>query len=656
MNKLINLTPKKTGFVRNKIREPKKEKEKKRQKKTILKSFLIIIAILIACVVAVLNSYLPTLITIYYSAQNSKYCLVIAQKAAEQQHLKTAKAALECTHRDSASAKEALKELKLFKNIPYINNQIQAADHLLTASIQISSSLKALIDIALDVLSPMQNQNINSLVEIQPTYKREILQNLQQAAPTIQRTKSEIELAETEISQIPSSGIAKQIQEAKNQAKEKLPQIKQLLDQAIIASRLLPGVAGYPEKQTYLFLFQNNTEIRPTGGFLGSYGILKIKDGEIVDFTTDDTYNLDRKANISVKPPWQLPTLVNPSMDSWYFRDSNWSPDFPTSAQKAEWFYQIEGGTEQFDGVIAITPTFIEYILELTGPISLPEYHYTFTTEDFTDKIQYFVEKRYAELGLPMEIRKDIIGELANELFNRILLLPKERWFDLIDTVQKAFNNKQALLYIHNKETQQFVESQNWAGEVKPFNGDYLLVIDANMASLKTDAFVDRSVDYSLFANEDRKIKARVTLTYKNNAPGFTWRTTRYRTWTRIYVPKGSELIKTEGDELKVEVYNELGKTVFGTFISIEPGNQKSLIFEYELPEEIKKLIHEEKEYHLLIQKQAGLINPPLKVNLNLPNKINSFNPKKTANLENECLIKFSTNLEIDREFEIKMK
>jgi len=176
---------------------------------------------------------------------------------------------------------------------------------------------------------------------------------------------------------------------------------------------------------------------------------------------------------------------------------------------------------------------------------------------------------------------------------------------------------------------------RNWGGEIQESSGDYLMVVDTNLASLKTDQFVNRFIDYSI-EQEGDKLKAKVDIIYQNNAD-FTWKSTRLRSYTRVYVPLGSELINSKGamenDPVKntenlpgqIEIAEEFGKTYFGAFISTEPHETGTLSFEYYLPDEIVKLVSKG-DYELLIQKQPGVIHN-LTLDLNFDKTIKSAEP-----------------------------
>jgi len=96
------------------------------------------------------------------------------------------------------------------------------------------------------------------------------------------------------------------------------------------------------KEKVFLILFQNNLELRPGGGFIGSFGILKVKDGSVIDFAIHDTGNFDGRIPATILPPYPMKETLH--IDSWKLRDSNYSPDFLINAKQAEQFYHMGNG------------------------------------------------------------------------------------------------------------------------------------------------------------------------------------------------------------------------------------------------------------------------------------------------------------------------
>lgn len=594
------------------------------------------------------------------AAQAGKTSFIAAQTSIEAQDFSAASESLQQAIDSFREAKKNLNFLAWLRIVPIAERQYRAASHLLTAGIKIGDALFDVTEFGRMTIEPFRTGSQLSLASLTQNDKREILKKMTEAQPMLAEAADQTIAAESEINKIPGSGLMRQLNDAVAPIQEKLPLVKNAITEVASLSKTIPLLAGYPTQKTYLFLLENNTELRPTGGFIGTYGILKVKDGEIATFNTDNIYNLDVPAEkfLNVEPPEPMVKYLKST--NWYLRDSNWSPDFPESAEKALWFYQQERGTEKnFDGAIAVTPTFIESLIELTGDLQVQGI--TFTKENFIDTLQYQVEQGYYRQGISESERKEVIGSLAQILLDRILALPQSEWDDLWTTFIKDVERKQILIYLKDPELQSIIDSENWGGSVKPTNGDYLMLIDANMAALKSDPGVKRQISYDVSLRGDEAI-ANLRIVYTNGGT-ITWKSTRYRSYTRIYVPLGSKIISSNGfmtnDRLQngvpadAEVGTELDKTVFSGFIAVEPKESGTLEISYSLPQSVYELI-KEKNYSLDIQKQAGTSSHQLNVKFD-----GNYRPKNVLPLDIESTIQqnavqFSGSLSKDLLFSVK--
>lgn len=615
----------------------------------------IVLGIIGLFILLILGSIYPSL-SAYKSAMQGKKDLMEAEKAVKDQNFAQAATTLKKSSDNFRRAKNNMYFLVWLKIIPYVGIQYSATEHLVKAAYNITSGLQETTLSIENIIKPLQAENVKSVQGVSENQKSEIIKNIYNASPNFAESSSKIKMAEIEINRIPTFLTLQKITDVKNQVNQYLPLINEVMEQVAQGSKLLPEALGYPNEQTYLFLLENNSELRPGGGFVGTYGIIKIKDGELTKLKTDNVYNLDYPSKIQVTAPWQFAKYVDPKIKSWYLRDSNWSPDFPTNAEKAIWFYKQEGGEEKnIDGVVAITPTFIEYLLEVIGPIKARDDK--FTSENITEKIQQYTTGAYEGkvVILEQKTRKGIIGDLSKSLLGKIFLLKKDKWPAMLETVQKGFLDKQALVYFADKNKEKMLEKNNLAGSIdqNTKNNDYLMVVDSNMASLKTDPYMDRTIEYTIEPNG----QAKVAITYTNNAvPALL--ATRYRSWTRIYVPKGSEFISVENNEKGLDLYNsdqsyeiseDLNKSVFGTFINIETQETKTITYNYILPKYVRDQI-KKKEYKIIVQKQAGVTNQDLIINYNSNEQINNITPKNLGEIKNNKAI-FKTELQSDKEF-----
>lgn len=414
----------------------------------------------------------------------------------------------------------------------------------------------------------------------------------------------------------------------------------------------LHSILGFDKKRTYLFLFLNNTELRPGGGFIGVYGLVEVNKGVPSVVEVQGTEILDGRApkNFESVPPQPLAYYLD--IDRWLFRDSNWSPDFKISSQKTLDLYKKEGGVgaNEVDAIIGITPTVLEEVLRITGPI---EYEgITFSADNFIKTLEYEVEYGYAEKGIHFNDRKKIISGLTKKMVKKIGTDIFSNWSSYQNMVNKMVEQKHIMVYTDDSATQKIIELKKMAGRVKDSNGDYLLYVDANLGALKTDAAMRRHLTYSFEPEKDKYI-ATVTMEYRNTGD-FDWRTTRYRSYARIFVPKGSQFISVEGGKnSNVDQGIELGKKWFGTFVVIEPKQEHKLIWKYYVDNGINDTL-KKGNYQLEVQKQLGTIGHGLSLDLDFATKLKSATPSELANNHGDSKYSYTTNLEVDRKFNVK--
>ena len=640
----------------NKINNFLHPKSKKKIKKIRLKKTIIITSIIIGILLLIglilFFIYKDTGYNIYNKSLSGKDNFYLAQEKIIEQDFDAASLALGEATNNFKEAHSEFEKINWLNFIPWVGIQVNAIDNLLLAGISTGESLNVISNTARDIITPLQKNDDISLSTLSEEETEELMKNIYESKESLEEAKTSIDSAVEYLENVSGKGLLNKIKDVIVPLKDNVPELQNSIDVAISASQILPSIAGYPEQKTYLFLLQNNTELRPTGGFIGTYGILKVYNGDINYFKTNNVYNLDEPAKdwLYIEPPWPL-TRYN-AVYNWYLRDSNWSPDFPTSAKKAEELYHLERGPEKnIDGIIAVTPTFIQSLLKLTGEITVNGL--TFTEENFVETLQYQVDKGFLSAGMEESERKEIIGLLSKEILDRVLELPKSKWPDFWKVFDKDITEKQILIYVKDGYVQDFIEKENWGGSIKKVDHDYLAVIDANLASLKSDPGIKRTISYTLNRDGDNFI-ANLEINYKNEGT-ITWKTTRYRTYTRVYVPLGSNLLKTDGSMVDCKIDNgdvstedELGKTVFGAFICIEPGEEKTLSYKYILPENISRNFNND-SYNLLVQKQAGVGSHELYLNFRLKKKPNIIETDNDIDIELSDVIVVNSLLSQDR-------
>lgn len=364
-------------------------------------------------------------------------------------------------------------------------------------------------------------------------------------------------------------------------------------------------------EKNLLVLFQNNLELRPGGGFIGAFGVVKIRNGRIVSINVEDSGNFDKNIPATMAPPAPLKDILG--TESWKMSDSNWSPDFKTNAKQAEYFYKLGGGQENIDGVVAINTSVLNSILGVTGPVKIEGYPGEYRDENAILQLEYQVEKGYTEQGIAKVERKNVMGELADVLEQKVETLSFSQQLSLAGKMENHLKQKDIQLFFNDGNLQSEIENLGWGGRVKDFSGDYLMAVDANLLSLKSDYCIKRSMNYGVDLSGDAP-QAVLNITYEHTCQAKDWMTTDYRDWLRVYAPAGSNLEEADGQTGDAELSEELGKKVFGMRVDVPIGETKTITLKYQLPQSVKN-----NDYHLIIQKQSGSGDLPVNISVKYP-------------------------------------
>jgi hypothetical protein len=226
-------------------------------------------------------------------------------------------------------------------------------------------------------------------------------------------------------------------------------------------------------QKTVLLLLENNNELRATGGFIGTFGSLKMEDGKINSINVSSVYDLDGQLVQKIRPP--RPMLnVN---DRWFLRDANWFADFPKSAQKISNFYEMEGG-ETPDLVVALTPNIIVDWLGIVGPITLPKYNVVLTSENFIEQTQVITT---LSNDLPTNAPKQILADLFPILLEKLSQADPTAWAQVIQSLQSNLDQKHIVIYSKDKKLQSKLEGFHWTGSLSESDRDYLSIVSSNL-------------------------------------------------------------------------------------------------------------------------------------------------------------------------------
>lgn len=515
--------------------------------------------------------------------------------------------------------------------LPYVS-KLSSGKNVAEAGKHISAAGQALNEVAASLASLKNSENQEERSGLS------LLDAFNSAEKNVRVAKEELALAKESVDKVNIDDLPQEKREKFLLLKERLPVILGTFDEFLNNAHIMADLLGGNGPRKYLFLFQNNTEMRATGGFIGSYGLLDISQGHVRSFFVDGIFNPDGQLKAKIIPPGPIQKISA----AWSLHDSNWFPDFPTSARKAIDFYEKTGGPT-VDGVITLTPTVMEKLLALIGPVEMPDYGVTLTAENFVEKTQHEVEADYdKEENKPKKILSDlapiVLERVANAKDTGTLI-------GAAKVLSGGLKEKHILLYSENKDLQKIIAAQGWSGEILPAEKDYLSVINTNINGFKTDAVVEEDIDHHSEIREDGTIVDTVAITRRHKGGGtpYEWWNKVNADYMRVYVPLGSELIEASGQTRELDkapldygalgfkkdeavakeeksmrfdeksgtrIYEDAGKTVFADWTYVSPGETVTVTYRYLLPFKLFQVSFGEGEqadsYSLVAQKQSG--------------------------------------------------
>lgn len=557
-------------------------------------------------------------------------------EAGTQQNLLAVEQELARTKTSVDSLANSYSKLKWLGAFPYVGRYVQdgqhglgAAQHGLNAADVVVLAIEPYADII--GFAGDTSENATDGAETAQDRLDFVVNTIPDLIPKADELSREMSLVRSELSHIDPERYPEEfkgmiVRERLKTGLELVDMASQLITNGKPLLEVAPELLGTEEPRTYLVLFQNDKELRPTGGFLTAYSIATVEAGKFEPVSSNDIYNLEENYTPTIPAPEPIrkylkgPYEISPNFR---LRDTNWSPDFKQSmdlfAEEAE-----KVGIDNIDGIIAVDTQLLVNLLDAIGPIGVPGFG-NFSTEiddrcncpNVIYELESFADVEGAIVWDQLdptkiiyappnyENRKRIIGPLMNSVLSNALGQSKEKIPALFEAGFKSLTEKHVLFYLFDEEEQKAAETFGIAGTISDFEGDYLHVNDANLGGRKSNLYVTQQVEQDIEISREGTVTKTVTLTYNNPEKHDGWLNSVLPNWVRIYVPEGSTLIDLQGLEEREEPYDELGKTVFSGFFELRPQGVAKIVVTYELPFKVTG-----EGYEMLIQKQPGTDAP----------------------------------------------
>jgi hypothetical protein len=456
---------------------------------------------------------------------------------------------------------------------------------------------------------------------------------------------------------------------------------RDLVDIALAA----PDALGVHAKHRYLLIAQNPDELRPTGGLITAAGLLTFEHGELVDVVMSDSTAVNDFTRAAY-PPAPDPLARYMGLKLWAFQDSNWSPDFPTSARAAADFYQLGQG-QDVDGVIAIDPGAIQLMLAATGPITVEG------VDVSADNVVAFMRNAML-FGGPgggtsqpwWQQRKSFMQPFALALAERISNTTAQELPALGVAITHALDKRHLMLSLEDPTLAELLARRDWDGAVRPGPNDFLMLVDSNLGYNKVTPNVRRAVTYSVDLSHPDSPRAALAVvhTHTHTEPVPCDQTqgynsiitiTRYEemmvgcfwNYLRVLIPGGSKLLTSqvantpaawllsgvgEGGGAR-EAIGEAGTTVFDAFFVVPPSKEHIALFHYLLPSTVLRQQGGQWEYQLLLQQQPGVAPLSTTVQIELPPNVRVTSTSLQPTQQKGQTLSFTVLLDQDQELSV---
>lgn len=386
----------------------------------------------------------------------------------------------------------------------------------------------------------------------------------------------------------PAGALIPQISRPARSLRDEIDAMTGALDRARDGLALAAELTAGDSDARLLLLNQDSLELRPTGGYIGSYGVLRFLSGTVSLEKFEATESLP-----AAQPPLPPPPDLAPALPrGWRLSNANWWPDFPTSARAARELFRRQGGGE-VDGVVAITERLSARLIGAVGPLSLPSYEKPVVEAGFAERAVYEVELK-RPLDQP---RKKFLIELGEVLFDRLFDIPAERVPRVADAMEDAAASGDLQLWFADTARQRRIAPTVLGGRLPRTDGDFLMLVDANLSASKANIGVVKDVTYRV-RRQGQRLRALVQVRVRNRVPQSQINPS-YNSYLRLYVPLGARRLggKPLGERAEDGPYR-----VFTESVDVQPLQERVVTFEYLLPPSVAP----EGRYSLVWVRQPG--------------------------------------------------
>lgn len=554
-------------------------------------------------------------------------------------------AAVAATERARAGLDSKSPLLVLAERAPVAGDALKEVPHLVKAAEHSAAAAEGTLDVAQNAL-----RGPDKVIAKDPDDPdgggRIRLDRIEAIARTISDVRKEIRAARDELQAVDLGNLPARGRKAVRDGVAKAQKTNELLADVEDGFAILPAVLGANERRTYVLGMQNSAELRGSGGALLQFAIFTIDEGK-PEFSkkSSTVYDVDKDRTQLTIPLPEDAWYVAGIPDAQRFGNSNWSPDWPLSAQvtidyaKASAALDPEAATipvDEVDGFIAVDPVAMEKLMPGVGPFTAGrnEGRTVYVTANrLVDFVLYKAYAKYPNQKFRRARLRDIVDGFYENVFK-----PKHPT-GLIDGFGSALAEKHMQIWMTDPAEQAFIEQMNWDGGIRAAHGsDYLYVVEQNVGGNKFDYFAENTTTMDVTIDGDdasvsteTRMRNGVFLPQPRWSAGDSARSGLHWPMMNVYVPLEAELVGAEyegerhptppglvGVSDTPSEHLEKGKKVWSATFAIPPGEEAAMRLDYRVPGVVRSR-EGRRVYRLIVQRQPKVRPEQLSITLTLP-------------------------------------
>lgn len=458
------------------------------------------------------------------------------------------------------------------RHLPVVRNQMRAVDTFARAGLSLSEAAQPLVDAADRLVNPPDEATPVSVA----------MDALRGTQASLQPAVAAISQASDDVTRLRGAFLLGPLARARDELATRLPRIKARAVSAGDGLTALMAFAGEGGPKRYLFLSQNPEEVRPTGGFIGTYGVVTADHGQLRLERYDAIESWTASHPDVAVPPQEAGSpfrFHSPPLRRTLSNVNN-VPDWPEAAQLALNLWRA-GGEAPVDGVVSFTPGFMRRVLTVVGSVEVASYGETVTAANINERLDFYTHQQAPPPG---SNRKDFVAAVAEVVMQKLLDAPASQWEPLGQAMGQAFDAREALAWSTDPAVARVLSDRRWDGAFPSQAGDFFFNSEFAYVS-KNGRGILRRYDHHVELRSDGGARITTDITITNTGPLDLSANASSLAYLTIYGPEGAVLDEGASDPFGYKEPALAGHPATGWFKAATPsGGQTTLKVVWDVP------------------------------------------------------------------------